>query len=88
VEGELILSLAYFSFVCLLYYNAVVIAIGYGLDGRGVGVRIPIGAGFSPSYPMVPGALSSGVTRPGCEAEHSYPTSGIPRIHVGRPLDR
>jgi hypothetical protein len=63
--------------------SSVGIATGYGLDDRGVGVRVPIGERFfsSPSHsdrPLiqwVPGALSPGVKRQGREADHSPPTS-------------
>jgi hypothetical protein len=61
---------------------------GYGVDGRGVGVRVPVGkyffslhvvqtgSGSNPaSYPMTPRALSLEVKRPGREADHSPPTS-------------
>jgi hypothetical protein len=63
--------------------GAVGIATGYGLDDRGVGVRVPIGSrifskrsvqtgsGAHPaSYPM-----GTGVKRQGREADHSLPTS-------------
>jgi hypothetical protein len=30
--------------------SAIGIATGYGLDGRGVGVRVPVGARFSPLH--------------------------------------
>jgi hypothetical protein len=60
------------------------IAICYGLDGRGVGVRVPAGAGTSlvstssrpvlrttqPPIQQVTGALSPRVKRPGREADH------------------
>jgi hypothetical protein len=66
------------------------IATGYGLDDRGSRVRFPAGAGnFSllrrvqtgsgahpASYPICTGVLSLRVMRPGCEADHSHPTSG------------
>jgi hypothetical protein len=68
--------------------SAVGIAIGYGLDDGGVGVRVPVGSRIfsSPRRPdrlrptqphiqWIPGALSSGVKRPGREADHSPPTS-------------
>jgi hypothetical protein len=67
--------------------SIVGIAIGYGLNGRGVGVRVPVvsiilstssrpalGPTQSPIQ-WVPGALSPGVKRPGREADHSPPTS-------------
>jgi hypothetical protein len=62
-------------------------ATGYGLDGGGVGVRVPVGARiFSMSsrpalgptqrpIQWVPGALSPGVKRQGREADDSQPTS-------------
>jgi hypothetical protein len=68
--------------------SAVGIATGYGLDGRGVGVRVPVGARFSPlhvvqtgpgaspaSYPMGSGSSFPGVKRPGREADDSPPTN-------------
>jgi hypothetical protein len=64
------------------------IATGYGLDDQGVGVGVPVGSriftslivqtgsGVHPtSYTMGTGGLSLGVKRPGCEANHSLPTS-------------
>jgi hypothetical protein len=62
------------------------IATGYGLDDRGVGVRVPVGSrilftsstpdlGFTQPIQWVPGALSPGVKRPGREADHSPPAS-------------
>jgi hypothetical protein len=62
---------------------------GFVFVGIGSRVRFPAGAGnFSlyhrvqngtgthpASYPVVPGALSLGVKRPGCEADHSPPSS-------------
>jgi hypothetical protein len=68
--------------------SAVGIATGYGLDGRGVGVRVPVGERFF-SPPRPPdrlrgppsllsngywGLLSPGVKRPGREADHLPPT--------------
>jgi hypothetical protein len=56
------------------------IATGYRLDDQGIGVRVPVGS--SPQRPdrlrssqCVSRALSSGVKRLGCEADHSPPTS-------------
>jgi hypothetical protein len=63
------------------------IATGYGLDDRGVGVRVPFGSrivptssspALGPTQPpieWVPGTVSSGVKRPGREADHSAPAS-------------
>jgi hypothetical protein len=64
-------------------------ALGYGLDDLSSRVRFPVGAGnfslhhlsrtaLGPSQPpiqQVPGALSLGVKRPWCEADHSPPSS-------------
>jgi hypothetical protein len=59
--------------------SAVDIATGYGLNDRGVGVRVPVGSrpALGPTHPIpwVPGALSSVVKRKGSEANHSPPTS-------------
>jgi hypothetical protein len=63
--------------------SVVGIATGYGLDDQGVGVRVPVGAGIftSPCRPdwfwCAPSqrTLSPEVTRPGCEADYSPPTS-------------
>jgi hypothetical protein len=68
--------------------SAVGTATGYGLDDRGVGVRVPVGSRiFSPhivqtgsdaqpvSYPMgTPGAPSPRVKQQGREADHSPPS--------------
>jgi hypothetical protein len=55
--------------------NVVGIATGYGLDDQGVGVRVHVvqtGSGVLYSgYPEI----SSGVKRPGREADHSPPVS-------------
>jgi hypothetical protein len=69
---------------------AVGIGTGYGLDGRGVGVRVPVGARCSPlhvvqtgcgahpsPYPMGTGGFSPGVKRPGREADHSPPSTEV-----------
>jgi hypothetical protein len=71
------------------------IGTGYGLDDRGVGVRIPVGSrifstlsiqALGPTQPLiqwVPGALSPGVKRPGREADHSPPTSAeVKKIRI------
>jgi hypothetical protein len=69
--------------------SSVGIATGYGLDGRGAEVRVPVGAriflhstssrpALGPTQPpiqWVPGALSLGVKQPGREGDHSPPTS-------------
>jgi hypothetical protein len=69
--------------------SVVGIAIGYGLDDRRVGVRVPVGSrifcsqtssrpALGPTQPPiqgVPRALSSGVKRPWREFDHSLPTS-------------
>jgi hypothetical protein len=64
--------------------SAVGIATGYGLDGRGIGVRVPVGAIFysssrppdrlgptRPPIQWVSGTASLGVKRPGSEAGNS-----------------
>jgi hypothetical protein len=70
--------------------NSVGIATGYGLDYRGVGVRVPVwsrvfstllGPAVEPTQPpiqWVPGLPSPGVKRAGREADHSHPT--IPEV--------
>jgi hypothetical protein len=68
--------------------SSVGIALGYGLDERGSGVRFLAGAGnfsrhhasrtaLGPTQPIqwIPGALSLGVKRPGREDNHSPPSS-------------
>jgi hypothetical protein len=86
----------YSTFYVLTSYNmetsrdtVVGIATGYGLDDRGVGVRVPVGSRIfsSPRRPdrlwgstqppiqWVPGVLSSEVKRPGRGADHSPLTS-------------
>jgi hypothetical protein len=68
--------------------SSVGIALGYGLDDRGSRVRFSAGAGnFSlhhhvqngsgahpASYRRILGALSLGIKRSGCEADHSPPS--------------
>jgi hypothetical protein len=75
--------------------NSVVgIATGYGLDDRGVGVRVPVGSRIlfstlsrpalrSTLRPIqwVPWALSQGLKRPGNEADHSPPAVPRSRKH-------
>jgi hypothetical protein len=68
--------------------SSVGITTGYGLDDRGVGVRVPVVKNFyfstlsrpalgstQPPIQWVPGALSAGVKRPGRKADHSSPAS-------------
>jgi hypothetical protein len=68
--------------------NAVGIATAYELDGRGIGVRVPLRARFSllhvvqtgsgahpASYPMGTGGDFPWGKWPGREADHSPPTS-------------
>jgi hypothetical protein len=70
-------------FVLWKWDSAVGIATGYGRDGRGVGVRVPVEARFSPlhviqtgpgahaaSYPKGTGSSFLGVEWPGREADH------------------
>jgi hypothetical protein len=60
--------------------SVVSIATGYGLDDRGVGIRVLVGARiFSsarrPDRLEVPRTLSPREKRPGREVDHSPPTS-------------
>jgi hypothetical protein len=69
--------------------SAVSIATGYGLDDRGVGIRVPVGTKIFPSpyrpdrlwglpsllSKKVPGTISPGVKRQGRQADHSPPTN-------------
>jgi hypothetical protein len=64
--------------------SVVDVATGYGLDKRGVGVRVPLGSRiflFSTSsipalgFTQPPIQWVPGVKRPGCEADRSPPTS-------------
>jgi hypothetical protein len=90
-EGARCFPLSGSCWIPLLYPrdNAVSIATSYGLEIRGVGVRVPVRSrifsspfssrsvlGFTqlPSQ-WVPVALPSGVKRQGREADHSPPTS-------------
>jgi hypothetical protein len=60
--------------------SVVGIATGYGLDDRGVGVRVPVVNSFlfptlSRPIQWVTGDLSPGLKRPGREADHLPPAS-------------
>jgi hypothetical protein len=70
--------------------SAVGIATGYGLDDRGVGIRIPVGQEFSflhvvqtgsgvypASYTMDAGGFSPGVKRQWPEADHSRTSAKV-----------
>jgi hypothetical protein len=71
--------------------SAAGIATGYWLEDRGLRVRVPVGSRIfftssrlasGPIQPPIqwePGALSSGVKRPGRKADHSPPTSARSR---------
>jgi hypothetical protein len=71
----------------LAYRDSIAgIATGYGLDDRRVRVQVPVGCRifssprhadrlWGPSIQCVPGALSTGVNRPGREAKQSPPTN-------------
>jgi hypothetical protein len=77
---------------------AVDIAIGYGLDDRGVGVRALVGSRiFSaasrpalglthPPIQWVPGDLSPGVKRPGFEADLSPTSAEVKKCGSIHPL--
>jgi hypothetical protein len=63
------------------------IATGYGLNDRGVGIRVPVGCSLlhvvqtgsrahPNSYPKGTGGSFPGVKQPGREADHSLPASG------------
>jgi hypothetical protein len=64
--------------------TAVITATAYGLDNEVVRVQVPIQSRIFP-YPylgltqppiqLVPEALTKGVKQPGCEGDHSPPTS-------------
>jgi hypothetical protein len=67
--------------------SVVGIATGYGLDDRGVGVRVPLASRIfstlsrpalgstQPPVQWVPGALSPGVKRQERESDHSPPAN-------------
>jgi hypothetical protein len=81
--------------------SAVGIVTGYRLDGRGVGIRVPVGSRIfsSPRRPDrlwgLSSLLSNGyvgfspeIKRPGSEADHSPPTSAEVKkmwIHTSAP---
>jgi hypothetical protein len=70
--------------------SSVGIATGYGLDGRGVGVRVPVGVTFLSSPrrryrfwdPLTSYPMDTGVKRSVREADHSPPT--VPRSRTCR----
>jgi hypothetical protein len=67
----------------VILVSSVAIATGYGLDDKGVGVRVPVESRIFctssrvvvGSTHWVPEASSPGVKRPVHEADHSSPTS-------------
>jgi hypothetical protein len=75
--------------ICESRDSSVGIATGYGLDDRGVGVRVPVGSGIfhfskssrpaleytQPPIEWVPGAHSPEAKRQEHEADHSPRTS-------------
>jgi hypothetical protein len=81
------MSVLYDIHIFRRWNNIVDTATGYGLDNRGVGVRVPVGARIfskssrlalgstQPPIQWVPGTLSPGVKRQGREADQSPPTS-------------
>jgi hypothetical protein len=83
---ELFVINSYYVYLVPVYfgYSVVGMATSYGPDGRGVGVRVPVGAGFfslsmssrqalRPTEPPI--QLVTGVKRAGRERNHSPPTS-------------
>jgi hypothetical protein len=78
--------------------SAVSIATGYGLDGRGVRIRFPVGSrifstasrpALGPTHPPIQWvlpALSSGVKRPGCETGQSPSNAEVKNDEVILPL--
>jgi hypothetical protein len=69
--------------------SLVCIATDYGLDDQMIGVRIPAGAGnFSFRYRVQTDSKAhtasypTGAKRPGCEADHSLPSSAEVKEYV------
>jgi hypothetical protein len=54
--------------------SVVGIATGYGLDDRGIGVRVPVGSRLALGSTQPPIQWVHGVKRPGREADNSPPT--------------
>jgi hypothetical protein len=79
------MTLTITGFWALSRDSVVGIATGYGVDDRGVGVRLesrifstssrPAPGSTQPPIQRVPGALSPAVKRPGREADHSSPAN-------------
>jgi hypothetical protein len=79
--------LALLDFIIMNRDSVVGIATGYGLDDRGVEVRVPVQSRIFSTSPRpvlgptqlpiqwVPGAISPGVRRPEPEADHSPPAN-------------
>jgi hypothetical protein len=95
-NATVVSSLYIFSYIYIYIYiylvsmsqdSAVGISSGYGLDDRGVGVRVPVGSRIfskssrpalgstQPPIQWVRGTLSLWVRRSGREADHSPPAS-------------
>jgi hypothetical protein len=87
--------------IFMRYISAGGIATGYGLDDRGVGVRVPVGlrifthhvvqtgSGVHPtSYPMGTGDSFPGVKRPGREADHTPTSAEVKKtwVYTSTPL--
>jgi hypothetical protein len=88
------------SLLCRNLDSIVGIATGYGLNDRGIGLRVPVGSIiFSTSYrpalgltqppnQWIPVAVSPEVKRLGREADHSLPASAEERkiwIYISTP---
>jgi hypothetical protein len=84
-ELKMILVSILYSVLYMYMYSAIGIVTGYGLDGWGFGVWVPVGAELfsflrcpnpilgssQPPIQWVPESVSPGVKRPGHEADHS-----------------